>query len=181
MRILVAYATANGSTQGIAERIGERLAVAGWEVDVRAVEEVDAIDGYSGVILGSAVHDASWLPTATSFVRRHRAGLVRRPVWLFSVSAVGDSSSFVSPRVAHTLRQLASEPKGVPLIRRAVRAEGHRNFSGAVERPQWGLKGRLFLKATGGRYGDHRDWADIEDWADGIASALRSAPKATSA
>lgn len=181
MRVLVGYATAFGSTTGIAERIGERLAGAGCEVDVRRVEEVEAVEGSDAVVLGSAVHDALWLPQARAFVKRHRSQLRRRPVWLFSVSSVGDTTSFVSPKVARALRQLQNEPKDVARFRQAIGARDHRNFAGAVQRKQWGVKGHLFLKATGGQYGDHRDWEDIEDWAGGIARSLSTTPKATSA
>jgi menaquinone-dependent protoporphyrinogen oxidase len=181
MKVLVGYATAYGSTTGIATKIGERLAGEGCQVDVRPVEEIDAVDAYDAVVLGSAVHDTTWLPQARAFVRQQRAALARRPVWLFSVSSVGDTSSFLSPRVAGALRQLRNEPKDVTRLRRAIRARDHRNFAGALERPQWGVKGRLFLKASGGRYGDHRDWEDIEEWARGIAGSLQDAADATPA
>ena len=181
MRVLVGYATAHGSTAGIAARIGERLAGAGCEVDVRSVDEIEAVDGYGAVVLGSAVHDATWLPPAKAFVRRQRTALARRPVWLFSVSSVGDTSSFLSPGVAGALRQIRNEPKVVTRFRRAIGARDHHNFAGAIERPQWGFKGRLFLKASGGRYGDHRDWEDVDGWAAGIARSLQNAAKATSA
>jgi menaquinone-dependent protoporphyrinogen oxidase len=181
MRVLVSYATAFGSTAGIAERIGERLVHAGCEVDLRPVADVVAVDAYDAVVIGSAVHDKLWLPQARDFMKRHRAVLGRRPVWLFSVSSVGDTTSFVSPKVARALRQLQSEPRDVARFRRALGARDHRNFAGAVQPRQWGVKGLLFLKATGGRYGDHRDWSDIEEWAGGIARALSTAPTATSA
>ena len=181
MRVLVSYASAFGSTAGIAERIGERLAAAGCEVDARPVDDVEGLDGYDAVVLGSAVHDAVWLPQARSFVTRHRSQLRRRPVWLFSVSSVGDTTSFVSPAVARALRQLAAEPRDGARFRPAIGAREHRNFAGAVHPKQWGVKGTLFLKAARGRYGDHRDWGDIEDWAGGIARSLSMAPKATSA
>lgn len=181
MRVLVSYATAHGSTTGIAERIGGRLTDAGCAGDVRPVEEMQAIDGYDAVVLGSAVHDAVWLAQGRAFVKRHQAQLRRRPVWLFSVSSVGDTTSFVSPKVARALRQLQNEPRDVARFRQAIGARDHRNFAGAVQPKQWGMKGHLFLKATGGQYGDHRDWEDIEDWAGGIARTLMATPKATSA
>lgn len=181
MRVLTSYATAFGSTAGIAERIGDRLAGTGFEVDVAPVDDVEAVAGYGAVVLGSAVHDKLWLPQARAFVKRHRAQLWRRPVWLFSVSSVGDTTSFVSPRVARALRQIQNEPRDVARFRQAIGARDHRNFAGAVAPRQWGMKGDLFLKAAGGRYGDHRDWGDIEDWAEGIALSLSTAPTTSSA
>ena len=41
-----------------------------------------------------------------------------------------------------------------------------------IEKEHWNLTGRLFFSVTGGHYGDHRDWADIDRWADGIAAEL---------
>lgn len=178
MNVLVAYATAHGSTAGVAGRIGEALAATGCTVDVRPVEQVGAVESYDAVVLGSAVHDTTWLPAARSFARRQRAVLRQRPVWLFSVSTVGDSGTLLSPRVATALRTIKDEPKHVARIRTGVRARGHRNFAGALDRSHWHLKDHLLFRATGGRYGDHRDWADIDRWAGTIADALEAAPKA---
>jgi hypothetical protein len=36
------------------------------------------------------------------------------------------------------------------------------------------------LKTFGGRYGDHRDWHDIDTWSDGIAHQLSPTRNAAS-
>jgi menaquinone-dependent protoporphyrinogen oxidase len=107
-------------------------------------------------------------------VRTKAPDLAVRPVWLFSVSSVGESSSFFGPRVARFMRRMHQEPKEIAGYRRAFRPREHRSFAGAVERTQWNLGGHLFLKAFGGSYGDHRDWSDIDAWADRIAEQLRT-------
>jgi menaquinone-dependent protoporphyrinogen oxidase len=47
-----------------------------------------------------------------------------------------------------------------------------RQFAGAIARSHWPATGRAFFRATGGRYGDHRNWPAIEAWADLIAAQL---------
>jgi hypothetical protein len=37
-----------------------------------------------------------------------------------------------------------------------------RVFADAIERHQWPLASRLFFHAFGGRFGDNRDWREID-------------------
>ena len=178
MRVVVTYASAYGSTKGIAKEIGDRLTKAGLEAECRPIDEIEAIETYDAVVLGSAIHNRAWLPQAAAFVRTHTADLASRPVWLFSVSSVGDTSSFFGPRVARFMRRMRKEPKEIAGFRQTIRPRDHRNFAGAIERTHWSLAGNLFLKAFRGDYGDHRDWRDIDAWADGIARQLRATPEA---
>lgn len=175
MKVLVAAASAHGSTEQIASEIAARLADDGLDV------EVIALDGTTGpppdadaAVVGSAVHDMAWLPAATRFVEVNAAVLARRPVWLFSVSSVGDTTSFFGPRVARLMRRMRNEPKTIGRLRTLIGPRAHRNFAGAVARSDWNLVGDLFLTIFGGRYGDHRDHDDITAWADGIAAQLLS-------
>lgn len=57
--------------------------------------------------------------------------------------------------------------------RQLLQAREHRNFAGAVARSHWPVTGRAFFLATGGRYGDHRNWPAIDAWADLIAAQLQ--------
>jgi len=172
MKVVVGYASAYGSTKGIATGVAERLTRAGVQVDLRPMDEFVSVEGYDAAVLGSAIHNMAWLPQAASFVETHRAELATRPVWLFSVSSVGDTNSFFGPRVGRFMRRMRKEPKGIESIRLAILPRNHRNFAGVVERSHWNLAGHLFLRAFGGSYGDHRDWQDIHAWADDIARQL---------
>ncbi|GAA0262257.1 flavodoxin domain-containing protein [Saccharothrix mutabilis subsp. mutabilis] len=172
-RVLVAYATAEGSTRGVARRVGTVLARHGHDVVVREVADVTGLDGFDAVVLGSAVHDEAWLDEATAFVATHRAELARVPVWAFSVGM----------------------PDALPgVFARAVRAEGavllddlrahvtplsHRLFSGVTRPRQYPWPRRLLFRLAGGRFGDHRDWPAIDRWAREIHRALSKAPRST--
>ncbi|WP_026405341.1 flavodoxin domain-containing protein [Actinomadura rifamycini] len=173
MTVLIAYASVHGSTASIARRIGEVLAEHGERTDVRPMDELgdrglDEVGGHDAFVLGSAVHEMTWLPAATEFLSRHRDVLARRPVWLFSV---GMPAALREP-----WRRLApKEEKDVtePLLR-LLSPEGHRLFSGVIRPEHLPHSGRLMFRALGFRYGDYRDWDDVRRWADEIARNLAS-------
>ena len=172
MLVLVAYATDHGSTRGVADRIADRLQQRGADAETRAVTDVLEISRYEAVVLGSAIHGGKWLPAARQFADRNAAPLRERPVWLFSVSTLGDEESMFPPRAANRLRAWRKETPEVAEMRRLLHPREHRNFAGAIARSHWPATGRAFFRATGGRYGDHRNWPAIDAWADLIAAQL---------
>lgn len=172
MAVLVAYATDHGSTRGVAGRIADRLQQVGVDAEACAVADVREVSGYDAIVLGSAIHGGKWLPAARQFAGRNAAALRERPVWLFSVSTVGDEESMFPPLVAGRLRALRKETPEVTGMRRSLHPREHRNFAGAIARSDWPATGRAFFRAAGGRYGDHRNWSAIDAWADLIAAQL---------
>lgn len=172
MKVLVGYATAHGSTRGIAERIAARLVQAGIGTDVHALAEVANPTEYDALVIGSAVHGSRWLPDADHFVERFASDLRTRPTWLFSVSTVGDAESMFSPAVGARLRKLRKETAEITSVRARLASREHRNFAGTIRRSDWSMTGRAAFRAMGGRYGDHRNWSAIDTWADHIAAQL---------
>jgi menaquinone-dependent protoporphyrinogen oxidase len=171
MRVLVAYATDHGSTRGVADRITDRLRQRGVDAEARAVTDGLEVPRYEAVVLGSAIHGGKWLPSARQFADRNAAPLRERPVWLFSVSTLGDEESMFPSRVANRMRALRKETRRRPRCAGCCTHE-HRNFAGAIVRSHWPATGRAFFRAAGGRYGDHRNWPAIDAWADLIAAQL---------
>jgi menaquinone-dependent protoporphyrinogen oxidase len=176
--VLVGYATEHGSTRGIAERIAARLGEQGHQVETLPLDAPVVVGRYDAAVLGSAIHSGGWLPAATAFVECHTEALAGRPAWLFSVSTVGEQSSAFPLAVARRMRAMSKEPKGVADILKALRVRGHHSFAGVIARDHWPLAGHLFLKGLGGRYGDHRNWAEIDAWAEDIARQLAAAADA---
>jgi menaquinone-dependent protoporphyrinogen oxidase len=162
MPLLVVFASRHGATAEIAARVATRLVEAGASVDVRLVNEVETLDHYDAVVLGAPVYDQSWPPEANAFVAGNREALAARPLWLFSVGAFGDTKRLIGP-LTH------KEPKGLGEIRAELGAREYRVFQGVIHKHQWPFWSRLFFHAFGGRFGDHRDWAEVEAWADAIA------------
>lgn len=175
MDVLVGYASEHGSTRGIAQRLAARLGRYGLRAEACPLGPATDPGRYRACVLGSAIHSGDWLAPAGEFLRHHVSILASRPVWLFSVCTVGERTSAFPPPVAARLRQVLRLPAAVAAVAAAVRPRGHHRFAGVVVPEDWGLTGRVFMTGLGGSYGDHRDWDEIDAWADSIAADLVAA------
>ena len=169
MTTLVAYASRHGTTAEIATRIARNLADAGAAVELRHVDQVESLDGYETVVFGAPVYDQCWPPEANRFAAQYRETLSERPLWLFSVGSFGDTKPVIGP-LTH------KEPREIAEIRADLRPREYRVFQGVIQKNQWPFWSRLFFRALGGHFGDHRDWPAIDAWAEQIASALADLP-----
>ena len=152
MRVLVAYGTKMGGTQGLAEMVGSDLEDLGHTVDVLSAEDVKDIDGYEAVILGGALYYfISWHKDARVFVKRHKSALRQRPVWLFSSGPLDDSAT-------------EKEIPPIKFVKRAmeqVGARGHVTFGGRLEEKQGNLP-----------VGDWRNPEHVRRWAEQVSAEL---------
>ncbi len=167
MRVLVTAASRHGATQGIADAIAAGLRESGVDADVRAPAEVSTLDGYDGVVLGSAVYAGHWLEDARRFAERHEAALAGLPVWLFSSGPLEDSEP--SPDASADARW---EPTDIPRLFEETLAREHRVFPGRLETADMGIATRVLMRVMHQAAGDHRPWASIHDWAAAIAQDL---------
>jgi menaquinone-dependent protoporphyrinogen oxidase len=163
--VLVAYASRHGSTKGIAERIGATLVEGGSRVDVRSCEDIHNVTKYDAVVFGSPVYDQVWIAEAFTFLRRNMTSLADRRTWLFSVGTFGDRHPLIGGL-------MAKEPKGVEEIIKAIGAREYRVFAGVSEAGRFSFIGRSMYRAFGGRWGDNRDWPEIDAWAHRISTEL---------
>jgi len=180
MHVLVAYASRHGATQGIAEHIAGTLRAAGLEAEARPAATVRSLAGYDAFVIGSAAYMFHWLKEATTFVRRNRALLAGKPVWLFSSGPLGTEATDAQGRD----QKVVTVPKEIPALQETVNARDHRVFFGAYERDRKpiGLAERFVSLMPAARegmpMGDFRDWPEIEGWAAGIARDLQPSPVA---
>lgn len=165
MDVLVVYATRHGSTRGVAERLTQRLRHRGLSVDLHGLPAVVHPDAYDAVVIGSAVYGQTWLPEARSFVRRYAGVLAALPLWTFSVGKL-TSQGLLLRRVGWP------DAKDVGEIAHWATPIGHRFFTGAITATGLWVHQRMAFRLVGGRYGDFRDWPDIDAWADEIATHL---------
>lgn len=159
-RVLVAYASKNGSTAEVAEWIAARLRERGLEVEVRAARATLDCSYYTAVVLGSGLYEERWLRDAVHFVRRHRRELLTVPVWLFSSGPLDGSAG---------LRDIPPAARVARLAERVDSTE-HVTFGGRLAEGASGLAARQLLAQ--GRGGDFRDRDRILRWADHIAGDL---------
>jgi menaquinone-dependent protoporphyrinogen oxidase len=116
MRVLVAYASRHGATQGIAERIAVTLHAAGIDADLRSTSSVKRVGEYDAFVIGSAAYMFHWLKDAVSLVQRNRVALVGKPVWLFSSGPLGTDPLDAKGRD----QKVSAIPKDIPELREAV-------------------------------------------------------------
>lgn len=168
-RILVAYASAAGSTGGVAQTIGETLADAGAAVDVHRVQSVKTLDGYDAVVLGSAIHGGKWLPEAVEFLQANQARLVQLPTAFFLVGLMANKKSESDQRLLDQFLE-AERALVKPVAEgRFVGAMFLKNYPGFTG---FGMRFFIAYCGLGLRGGDFRNPAAIRAWADNVRPLL---------
>jgi menaquinone-dependent protoporphyrinogen oxidase len=159
--VVVAAASRHGATAEIASTVGAVLQDRGVPAVVVPIEEVETLDGYDAVVLGSAVYMGRWLEPARRFAAEHATELAARPTWLFSSGPVGEPA-----------KPPAEDAVDVSEIERATRARGHRVFPGRIARSSLGLAERAVVGALRVPDGDYRDWDAVAAFAQEVADAV---------
>jgi len=167
VRVLVAVASRHGGTQEIGEVIADVLRGAGHDVDEIDPGDVDLIDPYDAVVLGSAVYNGRWLPEARELAQRAATPLSRRPVWLLSSGLAATLPASVATSSTE-MRDLGER----------IAARGHRKFAGRLNRSALSFAERTIIAAARGRDGDYRDLDAVRDWGGSIAAELDDVPAA---
>jgi len=176
MRVLIAYASRYGSTQGIAERIAAALRRNGIEATVASARQAGDPVGYDAAVIGSAIYMFHWMKQATKFVRRNSKALATRPVWLFSIGPLGNKAQDAQGRDFCEIL----EPKEIAEFKWTVKPREHRVFFGAMDGSKLGFWHRLVYKLPANRdgalfpNGDFRNWGEIDAWAGSIAQTLKA-------
>lgn len=167
-RVLVAYASEDGSTAGVAEALAKQLVAGGLVVDVRQAGDVTDISSYTAVVVGSAIHGGKWLPGALTFVETHQNHLRQIPTAYFQVNMMMARNTEQDRKLAagwlEPVRMLV-KPVAEGMFAGACRPSKHRFFFK-------GLGLRIFLRTIGMAEGDYRDWNAISAWADATRPSL---------
>ena len=169
-RILVAYATAAGSTAGVAEAIGKTLVENGAQVDVCPVQEVKDLTPYAAVIVGSAIQEGEWLPEAIQFVKTNQTTLTQKPFAAFLVCmTMGIKDGRFRDHVVQWMHP----------VRELVRPVSEGYFAGAfdirkVPSVSDRLKFRVGILTGYWPEGDHRDWEAIRAWTNDLSIQLHA-------
>jgi menaquinone-dependent protoporphyrinogen oxidase len=173
-KILVTYASRNGSTAGVAEAIGKALAGSGAQVDVLPMQAVKDLTPYQAVVAGSAIQAAQWLPEAMQFVRSHRAELSRRPFAAFLVCMTLAMKAEQNAPYGDYRQQVAAWLDPVSAL---VRPVSKGLFAGTLDTHKIKsigdrLKFRISVMMGVWSEGDHRDWNAIRAWAESLRPLL---------
>jgi len=154
MRVLVAYGSKMGGTQGLAEMLGSELADLGYEAEVLSAKVVSDVISYDAVVVGGALYYfVSWHKDAKSLTKRLQTDLRERPVWLFSSGPLDDSATEKDIAPIKSVRKAMDR----------IGARGHVTFGGRLEEKNGNLP-----------IGDWRDADHVRQWAQQIAGELSS-------
>lgn len=161
MKVLITVASKHGATAEIGSVIGSLLEMEGFEVDIRPPDEVERLDGYGAVVLGSGVYAGHWLKPAKDFAERHEAALGDVPTFLFSSGPVGEPP------------KATDEPAEIAAVDAAIHPVDHRVFGGRITGSQLGPFEKLIVKVVKAPMLDDRPWDEIAAWANEIARYLK--------
>ena len=174
--ILILYATTEGQTARIAERIAQILRDSGHAAEAcpakQARTDLDPAK-YDGVIVGASIHYGRHPGYLGPLMRSHRAALEARPGAFFSVSLSGGGPG-AKPKAARRylevfLRQVGWHPQQTA------------TFAGALPFSKYGAFKRmlmiLFVGFGGGdtdtsRDYEYTDWDAVERFAETFAQRL---------
>jgi menaquinone-dependent protoporphyrinogen oxidase len=176
-RTLILYATTEGHTARIVERIAQRLQDQGHAVEVHRVDAVPAaLDpaAYAGVIIGASIHYGRHSRYLRTLVRSFRAVLAAQPGAFFSVSLSAGGPG-AKPEAARRyletfLRQVGWRPQQTA------------TFAGALQYSRYGVFKRLMMRLIVGVAGgdtnpardyEYTDWDAVARFADAFAQRLK--------
>jgi menaquinone-dependent protoporphyrinogen oxidase len=161
--ILFAYATMAGSTREVAEFIGKEIKNAGFEVDVKPVEDMKNLAGYDALVLGSAVRVFHLLPKTTRFLRKFKKAIRELPFAAFLVCLAMTEDT---PELRATATKFAK-----PIIK--VKQPMSLGLFGGVMDPSK-LTGYALGPFRNHPLEDNRDWEKIKNWAVELVALLKS-------
>jgi len=92
-KILLAYATMNGSTQEIAEFVANELTHLGQHVELRPCNEINDLTGFTGIVLGAPIYMFHLHKDAQRFLQRHLKSLADLPLAVFAGGPYGPNAA----------------------------------------------------------------------------------------
>jgi len=162
-RILIAYASKNGSTAEIAQAIGKELQSAGKSVRVIEMKTVKAFEEYDAVIIGAPIYMGSVLGDMGTFTGRYGSVLAKVPVAAFVVGIAPQDPKPGAREAA--MGSLVKALGGVKPVSSVL-------FSGNLDPAKVNFVMRKFMEMAKIPLGDFRDWDAIATWARGLPAVL---------
>ena len=176
-RILILYATIEGQTARIAERMAHTLRAKAFAVDTFPADAIPAnldLAGYGGVIIGASIHYGRHPAYLRAWIRRNRPALNPQRSAFFSVSL---SAGGPGARPESAKRYLDKF-----LRRTAWRPRQTASIAGALQYSKYGKIKTMLMRMIVGFAGGHTDasqdyeytdWNAVEQFAENFAQQLK--------
>ena len=177
-RVLIVYATREGQTAKISERIAARIGIAGLQVELvdaadRAAAGAVDLDGFQLLVFGASMHAGGVEKELVDFIQAHRSTIESRPRAFFLVllSAATKDPALRARWLADARDKVARQ---VP-----VPFDEIEMIAGtlAYSRYSWPMK--LIMRRIARQAGqetdmrkdyEYTDWAQVDAFADRLAS-----------
>lgn len=164
-RILIAYATTDGHTRLICERLKQVMEGLGGQVTVALLADAGALDlnSFERIVIGASIRYGHHQPIVAEFIGRHQALLQSRPSAFFSVNIVARKPNKNTPETNPYCRKFLKSISWQPRLT-AV-------FAGKLDYPSYGFVDRqmirLIMLITKGPTDpkavvEFTDWAQVE-------------------
>jgi menaquinone-dependent protoporphyrinogen oxidase len=178
-RLLIVYATSEGHTARVADRVAEVVRRTPVTVEVHPVEEAPDPTGFDAVVVGGSIHQGHHSRHLVSYLTAHKTTLSQVPTALFQVSLTS-----ASPDDTHTA-------KARSLVDELDAASGFDPdvvgmFAGALLYTRYGWFKRHLMRTIVRREGgdtdtsrdyEYTDWDAVEHFARDVAElAAASSP-----
>ncbi len=174
MKILVSYASAQGSTKEVAEFVGRVLSTYNAQITVANVADIQNVEGYDAYILGTAIHGSLWLQEMCTFLERFKDQLTKNPMyfWVSCIRALEEDGR------QHALKYYFDYKALEAFHVRAVAVfTGKLDTSAITRDEEWFLVANYDGKLTPGNIRhDYRDWQAIAAWTNSLAKDLALEP-----
>ena len=164
-KILVAYASKQGATAEIAQKIGE--IIKNHDLDVEVAPAGTTLDPthFDAIVLGSAVYYGLWQKDAVKFLKKYENALSKKPTWFFSSGPVGDGDPV-------ELLGGWQFPAQQQEIADRIQPREIKVFHGVLRTDKLNFFEKSIMNKMESPEGDFRDWEEISTWAESIVKGL---------
>jgi menaquinone-dependent protoporphyrinogen oxidase len=163
--ILIVYATTDGQTRKICQRLEQVIEQQGHRVVLVAVQEAGGIDpaAFDKIVIGASVRYGRHSPLIVDFIEQNRPILESRPSAFFSVNVVArkpeKSRPEQNPYLQKFLRTISWKPKHLAVIAGKIDYPSYRPLDRLMIRLiMWMTKGPTDPAAVI----EFTDWAQVE-------------------
>jgi menaquinone-dependent protoporphyrinogen oxidase len=161
------YATVDGQTMKICQRLEQVIEGEGHEATLVAVQDAGGIDpgAYDKIVIGASIRYGKHSPLIADFIEKHRPILESRPSAFFSVNVVArkpeKSIPEHNPYLQKFLRKISWKPKHLAVIAGKLDYPGYRYLDRQMIRLiMWMTKGPTDPATVI----EYTDWAQVESF-----------------